>query len=132
MLLIKKKFLSFILSGGIAALINIISRVIISKFLAYEYAIIIAYIIGMITAYILVKNFVFINKGISNIKSIPAIVNVNFFALVQTWVASIILRNHFLPLFNINNNKDIYAHIIGVCIPIFSSYYGHKHITFRK
>ena len=132
MLYNEKKFIIFIFTGGIAAFVNIMSRLLISIFISYEYAIILAYIIGMVTAYILNRSFVFASKGIRLRKSIPVFILVNLFALSQTWITSMILSNKLLPLLNITSNKDFYAHIIGVCVPIFSSYYGHKHITFKE
>ena len=43
----KKQFLIFVLTGGIAALSNIVSRLGLSKILQFELAIIIAYLIGI-------------------------------------------------------------------------------------
>ena len=58
----KKQFLLFIVSGGIAAFINILSRAILSIFFDFKISIIFAYCIGMITAYILSRKFVFISN----------------------------------------------------------------------
>ncbi len=126
-----KQFISFLFSGGIAALVNIISRVFLSNYLEYEYAIIIAYIFAIITAYILAKSFVFRNKRIKLSRSFTAFLLVNFVAIMQTWIVTIGLRNYIFELVNINSYRDILAHIIGVSVPVFSSYYGHKYISFN-
>ena len=52
----KKQFLIFLLTGGIAAFSNILSRLGLSKILKFELAIIISYLIGMLIAYILAKS----------------------------------------------------------------------------
>jgi len=60
---LKKQFLTFLLTSGIAAAVNIISRAGFSTFLNYDVAIVLAYLIGMGTAYILAKIFVFDPSG---------------------------------------------------------------------
>ena len=46
----KRQFIIFIITGGSSAIINILSRVILSNFFRFEVAILISYGIGMITA----------------------------------------------------------------------------------
>ena len=117
-----KQFISFLFTGGIAALVNILSRVLLSNYLDYAYAIIVAYIFAIITAYILAKSFVFRNKNIKLTRSLAAFVFVNFFAILQTWLVTIGLRNYIFELIDINYHRDLLAHIIGVSVPVFSSY----------
>ena len=57
-----KQFLSFIVCGGIAALANIASRIVFSLWMNYSLAIVFAFIVGMITAFILFRVFVFSEK----------------------------------------------------------------------
>ena len=127
----RKEFLFFVISGGIAAIINIITRVILSKIFTFEIAVILAYFVGMLTAFILTKKFVFIKSRKRITKSFAAFALVNLFALIQTWVVSIVLRYLLFPAIGIILYKDLIAHSIGVMIPVFSSYFGHKYISFK-
>jgi putative flippase GtrA len=52
-----KQFLVFLATGGIAALINFLSRILYSNWLDFSLAVFLAYITGMITAFILAKKF---------------------------------------------------------------------------
>ena len=127
----RKEFLFFVISGGIAAIINIITRVILSKIFNFEIAVILAYFVGMLTAFLLTKKFVFIKSRKRITKSFAAFALVNLFALMQTWVVSIVLRYLLFPAIGIILYKDLIAHSIGVMIPVFSSYFGHKYISFK-
>ena len=53
------KFIRFLVAGGIAALANIGSRIAFSSFLAYVPSIVLAYLVGMLTAYVLNRIAVF-------------------------------------------------------------------------
>ena len=127
-----KQFLLFVLTGGFSAIVNIISRVILSIFFEFQISIFFAYLLGMITAYILAKKYVFINPISSNKKSFLAFIFVNILAILQTFFVSNLFRQ-FLSNFILSNNiNDFISHSIGVGIPIFSSFYGHKYISFRN
>ncbi len=55
---ITAKFAKFLFAGGLAALANIFSRVMLSQWMHYIPAIICAYIVGLATAYTLNRAFV--------------------------------------------------------------------------
>jgi len=45
-----REFTLFVLTSGFAALVNVLSRIFFSTFTAYEWAVFLAYIVGMLTA----------------------------------------------------------------------------------
>ena len=51
---------------------------------------------------------------------------------MQTWLVSVSLRTWLLPLLGIMVLRDLIAHGIGVTVPVLSSYFGHKYISFRE
>ena len=53
------EFLLFLITGGVAALVNVVSRVGFSQLLRFELAVLLAYGVGMLTAYVLARKFVF-------------------------------------------------------------------------
>ncbi|HYP03583.1 MAG TPA: GtrA family protein [Cyanobium sp.] len=127
-----RQFVLFLLTGGVAALVNVISRIGFSRFLSFELAVLAAYGIGMVTAYVLARQFVFRSSAITVRRSFAAFALVNLFAVLQTWIVSMGMRNWLLPLLGIVVLKDLIAHTIGVLVPVVSSYFGHKHISFRE
>ena len=127
----KKQFLLFIISGGIAAFTNIFCRSILSNFFGFKISIIYAYFIGMIIAYILSRRFVFMSKHSLN-KSFFAFTVINIIAIAQTYFISIWFKEIILPFFGIKILKEFISHSIGVAFPVFTSYFGHKYISFGK
>jgi putative flippase GtrA len=129
-----KDFLKFLLTGGFAAGVNFCTRILLSKFLPFSVAVVLAYIVGMIIAFVLSKILVF--EDAKNKKETPkqffyfALVNV--FAILQTLIVSLFLANYLFPKANITRYAEEIAHLVGISIPIFSSYLGHKYVTFKK
>ena len=131
MIKITREFLSFIVAGGFAAIVNIISRAILSNFLNFENSIIIAYMIGMVVAFYITKKFVFVSKN--NIsKSFAAFALVNLAAVAQTFFISLWSKNIILPFLGITIFVELLSHIAGVFFPVFTSFFGHKYISFGK
>jgi putative flippase GtrA len=127
----RQQFLLFLLTGGIAALVNVASRIGLSQLLRFELAVLAAYGIGMITAYVLARRFVFMRTRQSVRRSFAAFALVNLAAVVQTWLVSIGLRNLLLPLIGSIALVDLLAHSFGVVVPVFTSFFGHKYLSFR-
>ena len=126
-----RQFLLFVLTGGAAALVNVISRVGFSLVLRFELAVLAAYAVGMVTAYILARRYVFTGCGQSIRRSFAAFALVNLIAVLQTWLVSIGLRHLLLPIIGAVALVDLIGHGVGVIVPVFTSYLGHKHVSFR-
>ncbi len=126
-----KQFVAFVITGGIAALVNFSSRIVYNQFTGFSTAIVLAYISGMITAFILAKCFVFTNSRHSTQKSALFFTLVNIVAVLQTWLISVGLAYYVLPWLGVSHYVKEISHAIGVMVPVFSSYIGHKYLTFR-
>jgi putative flippase GtrA len=126
-----KQFLSFFVTGGIAALVNFCSRILLNYWMDFSSSIIIAYLIGMITAFILAKQFVFTNSQQALHHSMMYFSLVNLFAVAQTWGISMGLVYSVFPKLGIVCFKQEIAHAIGIIFPVFTSYLGHKHLSFK-
>lgn len=125
------QFLRFLLTGGIAAIFNIGSRYLLNMIVSFELSVVLAYLAGMTTAYILARLFVFDSKVDSIGGEFFRFAIVNLVALVIVWVVSIGLARIIFPAVGFTwYAKDI-AHAVGVVIPAISSFIGHKHFTFR-
>jgi putative flippase GtrA len=125
-----KQFLLFLVFSGIAALVNIGSRVLFDIATSYEIAIVLAYCCGMVTAFTLNKYFNFKESG--NRFHFEAInfIAINLIGLLLTMSISVILAYYLLPSMGITTHRFLIAHIIGTGAPAFTSFLGHKYITF--
>jgi putative flippase GtrA len=126
------RFIAFIIAGGIAALVNIASRIVFNLIMPYEIAILVAYACGMTTAYLLNKCFVFAVSGRSVASEYTRFTLVNLLAVGQVWLVSVGLALLFFPAIGFTWHKETIAHVIGVLAPVFTSYLGHKHLSFAR
>lgn len=120
----------FVITGGFAAGINFLSRIGLSEFVSYRYAVFFAYLIGMITAFILSKLFVFDKSGKTAWNEFAKFTIVNIVAVIQVWLISVGLVEYGFPAINFVFYPEEIAHLIGISVPVISSYYGHKYFTF--
>ena len=127
----KRQFFLFLITGGIAALINIASRIGFSQILRFELAVLAAYAIGMVTAYALARRYVFLQTQQSVKRSFAAFALINLAAVLQTWLVSIGIRTWLLPVIGVAALVDLIAHSFGVVVPVITSFFGHKYVSFR-
>ena len=99
--------------------------------LDFSVSIILAYLVGMVTAFCLAKFFVFKESKQSLHQSALIFALVNLLAIFQTWAVSMLLANFVLPKMGIIQFSREIAHGIGIIIPVFTSYIGHKNYSFR-
>lgn len=126
-----RQFVRFLLCGGLAAGLNWASRFLFSIWLPFEYAVMAAFFVGLISGYLLMRLYVFETKQEAGLLQISKYVAVNMLALVQTLIISVVLLRWVLPALGVFNQADAIAHLIGVLTPVVTSYFGHKFITFR-
>nr|WP_207161224.1 GtrA family protein [Halorhodospira halophila] len=120
----------FLLTGGIAAVVNFGSRIVYSLFMGYSAAIVTAYITGMITAYVLARLFVFRSPQVRTVRSAVWFTLVNVAAVAQTWAVSVALAYYLLPAAGVEAFREEIAHAVGIAVPVFSSFLGHKYLSF--
>jgi len=121
----------FLFAGGFAALVNISSRIIFSNFFSYKISIIIAFFFGLITAYLLMRNFVFDLKNNLIFNQMIRFILINLLTLIQTLIITISFK-YLLNIFFWNLGLiEFFAHLIGVSFPFLTSYFAHKYYTFK-
>ena len=125
------QFARFVVAGGLAALANIGARVLLGHFLSYVASIVIAYCIGMATAFLLNRWLVFRDPGNSVHHQVAWFIAVNLAAVAQTVAISLLLARIVFPHLGMRFHPETVGHVIGVLAPVFTSYLGHKHLTFR-
>lgn len=129
--ILPRQFLLFLLAGGVAALVNFLSRMLYSQWLAFSWAIILAYVTGMVVAFLLTRAFVFKGSARPLGHSAFYFVVVNVFGVAQTWAVSLLLAYYVLPWLGVATLRLEIAHAFGLAVPAVSSYFGHKYLSFR-
>ena len=128
----RRRFLLFVAVGGSAAIVNVVSRVGFNYVVRFEIAILLAYIVAMTFAYALNRAFVFAPSGRGLRDEYLRFALVNVFAAAQVWLISVGLARLLFPWIGFTWHAETVAHMAGVIAPVFSSYLGHKHISFSK
>ena len=127
-----RQFILFLITGGTAAVVNFLSRFVFELFTPYWLAIFMAYFLGMVIALLLAKKFVFKQGDISNSKSFFYFFVVNILGVLQTLTVSLSLVYYILPIMNYTYYPKTLAHAIGIMVPAFTSFIGHKKLSFRE
>ena len=126
-----KQFISFLITGGIAATVNFLSRIFYNQYCSFSTSVIFAYLTGMVTAFILAKIFVF-KSSTQTIKHSAIIFSlVNVLAAAQTWAISMALNFYILPALGFERHIAEIASAVGIAFPVFTSYFGHKRWSFK-
>lgn len=126
-----KQFIIFLITGGVAALVNFFSRLLYNHWLDFSWSVILAYVTGMVAAFILARMFVFRHSKQELHRSVAFFALVNLMAVAQTWLISMGLAQYLLPTLKVQAYSLEIAHAVGISIPVFTSYLGHKHLSFK-
>jgi putative flippase GtrA len=127
----KRQVLLFLFAGGIAAAANFGSRIALSQVMPYVPAVVLAYLIGMLTAFVLNRSLVFKDSTNSMHSQATWFVVINLFAIAQTLVISVLLARWLVHLSIPGDSAQTLAHAAGVAFPVFTSFVGHKYLSFR-
>lgn len=127
----KHQFSKFIVAGGIAAGANFCSRYELGFYMSYVPSIILAYLVGMITAYVFCRLFVFEARKNSTLQQMGYFTAINVLAIIQTIIVSVVFADFIFNGIQDISLRESLAHFIGICVPVFTSYYGHKYVTFK-
>jgi len=126
-----RQFLLFLLTGGIAAAVNFSSRILYQFVVDFSFAVVLAYVTGMVTAFVLARTFVFTRSSSGTKKSFTWFTLVNLLAVLQTWGISLWLAYQVLPHIGIEAFRYEIAHAVGLIVPVLTSFIGHKYLSFR-
>lgn len=126
------EFLRFLVTSGIAAMVNLAARYLLNRAMPFEVAVAVAYLIGMAVAYGLARAFVFRASGRSVASEFRRFAIVNLVALAIVWLVSVSLARLLFPAIGFAWHPDDVAHVIGVLSPAITSYLGHRFYTFAR
>ena len=125
------QFARFLAAGGLAAVANILSRIGFCHWVALPVAVVLAYLVGMAVAFVLMRRYVFPPGRAGVHRQIVVFALVNIAAVIQTLVVTLLLADVVLPWVGVRSYVDLIAHVVGVGVPIVTSFIGHKRWSFR-
>lgn len=129
--MITSQFIHFLVAGSVAAVVNFGSRFVFSVFFAYGVAVFFAHLVGMLVAFMLMRGYVFNNSQGLLVPQLIKFVGINILAIIQTLVVSLFMARWMLPSIGIHESAEVLGHLIGILVPMVTSYFGHKFVTFR-
>jgi putative flippase GtrA len=125
------RFIKFVVAGGLAAVVNIVARYLLSLAFVYEVAVAVAYLFGMTAAFLMTRAFVFERSASTVHVQYGRFAIINVLAFVQVWLISVGFDRLFLPAIGFDWHRETIAHMVGVASPVVTSYVGHKRFSFR-
>jgi putative flippase GtrA len=128
---LRSKLLRFALTGGVAALVNwTVGRLLRVPF-DIHVAVVVGYLAGLITAFLLARAFVFEPSGRSPASEGARFAAVNVVSLCIVWLVTISLSQYLFPwLGYVSPAAEGVAHAIGIAAPIFPSFLMHRYFSF--
>jgi putative flippase GtrA len=129
--IVDRRFARFLFVGVAAAAVNVGSRVLISYFVRFEYAVALAFPIALTFAFLMSRFFVFEISQRSVWQQYLRFWLVNLLAFVQVWLVSVGLTRWIFPAVGWTFHAELIAHTVAVCSPVLTSYYAHRRFTFK-
>ena len=126
-----KQFLGFLAVGVVAALLHWLARLLLSVWLPFSWAVIIAYAIGMLVAFLLNSFFVFPKSRKERHKQVRDFVFVNLSFMPLVWLTSIHVNNWLRDIGIMRYSEEI-AHAIAIPLPMLATFLIYKFFTFRE
>jgi putative flippase GtrA len=125
------QFARFILVGGVALACHWLSRFVFNEFVDYGWAISLAYLVGILVAFVLNKIYVFPYSERSLKFEVSAFLLVNIAAFPVVWAVAYVLGEWILTVYMPRSLALALAHGFAITLPVFVNYALHKLVTFR-
>jgi putative flippase GtrA len=124
-------FVRFVLIGACAALVNVGARALLSRYFVFEAAVLGAFFIALSCAFAANRRWVFTQHRSASYAEFWRFLLVNLAALAQVWLISVGLVRIVFPALEFTWHAELIGHAIGVASPVITSYYAHKHYSFK-
>lgn len=126
------QFAKFVFIGGVALALHWAARIVFDMWVSFSAAVILAYGVGMASAFILNRRFVFPKSRQDRQHEILYFVIVNLTAFPFVWLISSALGQRLLPLYVDAELARALGHAIAITTPVFFNFAAHKFLTFRE
>ena len=124
------QFLRFLVAAGLSVPVNLGSRVLLSRVMPYEAALVASHLCGMLTAFLLTRSFVFERSGRRASNELVRFTLVNALSLLVTWVVAVGLLRLVFPRVGFDTYPELVAHTAGLGLASLTSFYGHRRYSF--
>ena len=125
-----RQFASFVAVGGVAALLHWLSRIALSIWLPFGWAVAVAYIIGITIAFVL--NSVFVFPRSTRPRAAQArdfvLINLAFFPVV--WAIAVGVNRGLVALGMTKHSMEL-AHAIAIPVPMLATFLLYKFLAFK-
>ena len=126
-----RQFFLFVIAAGLSVPVNLASRVVFSAFIPFGLAVLLAHLVGMVTAFALARIFVFDKSGRSVRLELSRFALVNVVSASTTWAVSVTLLYRVFPTLEWTTFPEFSAHLSGLASSAVVSFLGHRHFSFR-
>lgn len=122
----------FLIAGTFAAFVNWVARIALSVFLPFEASILLAYVIGMSTGYVLYARYVYVDRQTRSDtwRSVGVFLIVNVLSAGLVLGLSVMFLSGLSALFPIITAQAL-AHGFAMVLGAVANYCAHSRITFR-
>jgi putative flippase GtrA len=130
-LYLSRQFLRFLLVGGAAAALHWLSRILFNWYVAYVWAIVLAYVVGVLVGFVLNRLYVFpySDRPVRTQLTYFFLINLAVFPFV--WLVAYVLGEWVLVRWLQRDVALALAHGIAIMVPVFANFAAHKFLTFR-
>jgi putative flippase GtrA len=126
-----RQFFLFLLSGGAAAGLNWGSRFLFSLWMPFAWAVTAAFVVGLASGFLLMRLFVFDGRAKAVAPQAVKFLVINLLALGQTLLVSLVVTRWLASTSGEAGSAEAIGHLAGVLVPVVTSYFGHRLLTFR-
>ena len=126
------QFCRFVTTSKVSAVANASARYVLNLYMPFEIAVVLAFPVGLLTAFVLARRFVFRKSERPWMSELYRFFVVNMFGVVVVWFVSVALYRGVFPSVGFEWHADAVAHVVGLGSTAFTSYFGHRHYTFRR
>lgn len=125
------EFVRFVATGAVAAVVNLTVATLCRMVMPFPVALIIGYVAGMIVAFYMFQKIIFRDPTGPVGKRMFRFTVVNLVGLALSWCVSMMMAYWVLPAMHWTFHPEFVANAVGIAVPAVSSYFGHKHYTYK-
>ncbi|HYI83333.1 MAG TPA: GtrA family protein [Acetobacteraceae bacterium] len=126
-----EQFLRFLAAGGTSAVLNMGSRWLLGHVFSYELSVALAYVVGVASAFALMRMFVFEPAGDAAHAQFTRFVLVNILGFAVVWLVSVGLVRGLFPALGFRWHAETIGHAFGIASSALTSWRGHRLFSFR-
>lgn len=126
-----KEWGRFLGVGGVAAATNWLLRLLLSLWMPFSLALLLAYFGGMLLAFSLNLLYVFPGTPKGRATCFRDFFLTNLFSLLLVWVGGLFFLR-YLPCLGITHSVEALAHGLALLLPTCSAFFAYKFWVFRK